>query len=81
MHDNNLVYFLDVSNSNTMSTLSNMLTNLAHDVFSRRALTTRDAIVRKVALLGTLLILIELLLNSGGEDTQCLGPRCLTNLN
>jgi hypothetical protein len=43
-----------------MSTLSNMNTNLlAHVALLRRALTTHDTIVRMVALLGTLLTLID----------------------
>ena len=46
--------------SSFMSTLSNMHTNLlAHDALLRRALASHDTIVRKVALLGTLLTLIH----------------------
>ena len=54
-----------------MSTLSIMRINLLAPVaLLRRALTTHDTIVRMVALLGTLLTLIEPYSSYTGEDTQ-----------
>jgi len=47
----------------------------------RRALITHDTIVRKAALLGTLLTLIEPYSFNLEEDTRCFGPRCLPFLN